>query len=244
MRAHSGSCNALDKTLQCQPWRGHTAPDKGDAQCILLSCDHVMTLQEQKRLVPSTGMLTVKEPYLSKQRLCHGPSAPLLVLSLWAWLLMKGGSAQQRRSYSTPSSCLGQHCTWCSAESALCSRQRCRPGKTMCSEHAQSQSAHCPSWHCDPPLGPSPKPGANSAQASSWPGLQSSWQKPCGALLQLPSLKDRHWRPAVSWHILQSGCPMRLCNSLRTPYRAGRLLTRACRAPAGRLLAFTDAQGA
>ena len=31
---------------------------------------------------PFTGMLTMKEPHLSKQRLCHGPSVPLLALIL------------------------------------------------------------------------------------------------------------------------------------------------------------------
>ena len=92
--------------------------------------------------------------------------------------------------------------------------------------------------------GPSPEPGGGSAKASSWPGSQASSQKPCGDFLQLPSLRGCHWTPAVSRHILQSGCLMRLGNSLRTFLRPHRLLTRACRAPAGRPLALADAQGA
>lgn len=63
------------------------APGKGNARWSLLSCDHVVASQEHQMLLysdpgPFTRMLTGKEPYLSKQRLCHGPYAFLPVLSL------------------------------------------------------------------------------------------------------------------------------------------------------------------
>ena len=68
------------------------------------------------------------------------------------------------------------------------SQQRCRPGRTMCWEHAHSQSALCLSWrHGFPLLDPSRSQLA--AQPRRIPGQPRSLnhQSP-GPLLQLPSL--------------------------------------------------------
>ena len=61
----------------------------GDVQRTLLSSssDHGMASQEhimpmRSNFRPFTGMLTLKEPHLSKQRPCHGLSDPLLAVIL------------------------------------------------------------------------------------------------------------------------------------------------------------------
>ena len=115
----------------------HSAQDRNHSKCGLF-----------------TGMLIMDKPYLLRQRLCQSPSAPLLMLSLWAWMVLGGRFAQQRRCGSGPSLCLAQHRTGRSAGPALGSQQRCRPGRTMCGERVRPQPAYCLMCRGHLPLGP------------------------------------------------------------------------------------------
>ena len=133
---------------------------------------HKSTRCYRTLIIGFTGIIIVKKPYPSKQRLCQDPSAPLLALSLSAQMMVKECSAQHgtlvvspaRASHSIAHGAaqdLGfpaEVQTWQDHVLGACTLP-------VCSLPVLA------AWIPSP--GPFPKPVGGSAQANSWSASQS-----------------------------------------------------------------------